>query len=56
MKQIIVSAAIALLAGCAGLGDSDNAASGTTASDDTLPLWMQNPANCAEAGLYCRRR
>ncbi len=56
MKPIILATALALLAGCAGFPQTDDAASGATAGDESLPLYLQNPANCAEAGLYCRRR
>lgn len=56
MKPIIVATALALLAGCAGFSETNDAGSGATASDESLPLYLQNPANCAEAGLYCRRR
>ena len=55
MKQIFVATALALVAGCAGLSDSTSAAAGTTASGETLPLYLQNPANCAEGGYTCRR-
>ena len=56
MKHILALTALALLAGCAGFSQTDNAASGSTASDDSAPLYLQNPANCAEAGPYCRGR
>jgi hypothetical protein len=49
MKQLIAVTALALVAGCASLADSNRAAAGTTASDE-LPLYLQNPANCAEGG------
>jgi hypothetical protein len=55
MKQLIAATALALVAGCAGLTDSSGAAAGTTASNETLPLYLQNPANCAEGGYACRR-
>lgn len=55
MKRIIIAITFALVGGCASLSGSDNAASGTSASNEELPLYLQNPANCAEAGLYCRR-
>ena len=57
MKPIILATVLVLLAGCAGFPQADGASSGATAGDDSsLPLYLQNPANCAEAGLYCRRR
>jgi hypothetical protein len=55
MKQLIAAAALALVAGCASLSDSNSAAAGTTADSETLPLYLQNPANCAEGGYACRR-
>lgn len=55
MKQIIATTALALVAGCAGFSDSNSGAAGTTASNETVPLYLQNPANCAEGGYTCRR-
>jgi hypothetical protein len=55
MKQLIAVTALALVAGCASLTDSNSAAAGTTASNETVPLYLQNPANCAEGGYTCRR-
>lgn len=55
MKHVIAAAALALVAGCAGFSDSNTAAAGTTAGNETLPLYLQNPANCAEGGYACRR-
>jgi hypothetical protein len=55
MKQLFAAIALALVAGCAGLSDTGTAAAGTTASNETLPLYLQNPANCAEGGYACRR-
>ena len=56
MKRTIAVATLALLAGCAGITGPGPAASGSTASDESVPLYFQNPANCAEAGFNCRRR
>ena len=56
MKQLVLAATLGLLAGCAGLTDATRTASPTSANPEELPLYLQNPANCAEAGLYCRRR
>jgi hypothetical protein len=56
MKTLIAATALTLLAGCVGQFRSSDAASGTSASDGDVPLYLQNPANCAEASFACRRR
>lgn len=54
MKTLIAATALFLLAGCAGM--SGNAASGTSSRDGAVPLYEQNPANCAEVSqAVCRR-
>ena len=51
MKQIVVATALSLVAGCASVSES-----GSTAGEEAVPLYRQNPANCAEASFACRRQ
>jgi uncharacterized lipoprotein YajG len=55
MKHAVIATALAILAGCASQPES-NGSSGATASEDTIPLYEQNPANCAELSAWACRR